>query len=180
MTTEQIKECPICFKEIDNRAKKCPYCHHWQTKWHTITFHPLFGVIPIILILAPILYMFSANLEDLFSEGADYADHINSLEVKNTKMSFGATDGGNTVCVIGDIFNKSPLKWKEIKLEVQYFNEESERVDVVDDHLFEYTSSVIPNTTSSFKISSPIEFPKTQYHSFKVFIRHAKDGSVKW
>jgi RNA polymerase subunit RPABC4/transcription elongation factor Spt4 len=31
MSTMPAKTCKTCFMEIDSRAKKCPYCHTWQT-----------------------------------------------------------------------------------------------------------------------------------------------------
>ena len=39
----QQKVCPICAQSIGAAAKKCPFFHRWQTRWHTTVFHPIFS-----------------------------------------------------------------------------------------------------------------------------------------
>ena len=49
-----MKKCRSCQKEIDNKAKKCPYCQEKQGNW--IQRHPLLtsilGVIVFVIVLA--------------------------------------------------------------------------------------------------------------------------------
>jgi len=89
MTNEKIKICKMCFKEISDKAKKCPYCQHWQNKWSLITFHPLFAMIPMIIMLGIFLTLWGGLFEKIFDPGEPFSKHKNSIIIEQTKMKFG-------------------------------------------------------------------------------------------
>lgn len=172
------KICKMCYKEIDSRAKKCPFCQHWQNKFSMVVWHPAFAVF---LIMIPYLVVFifaGVMFESMFDKGEDFTPYRNQITINKTELKFGETSYGPTVVVMGEIKNNSNLSWKDVQLEVRFYGNNEKLVDT--DQKNKYSFVVPANDISTFKVSIPREFPEVQYTSFKVRILSAKDSRTMW
>jgi succinate dehydrogenase flavin-adding protein (antitoxin of CptAB toxin-antitoxin module) len=172
MKNENTTVCKMCDMEISPKAKKCPYCQHFQNKWLMIAYHPLFFIISMVVIVA----LMGMNLETLFSEGESFADYRNAVSVVEPKMVFGVTGCEHkspTVAILGRIQNDSPVSWKDVRLEATFFDKEGRLIDATQKE--QYSFMVAAKDNGTFKLSFQREFPETQYDSFKVRIISAKD-----
>lgn len=164
------KTCKMCYKEIDSRAKKCPYCQHWQNKMSMIVLHPVVAVIPVVIILA----MLGFSYETMFSRGEDFTVYRDQIEIIETKLKFGENRcGGSTVAVMGIMVNNSDVPWEDVHLEVRFYDGEKKLIDT--DQEEKYSFVVPANDSSTFKVSKPREFPEEQYNSVQVRVLSAKD-----
>lgn len=175
MNTEETKTCKMCYKEISSKAKKCPYCQHWQNKWSMITFHPLFGMIPVMVVFIALIALLGKDFKSTFSDGEPFSQHAALLSIKETQMVFGVNECEHkspTVAILGKIRNESNFAWKDIKLEAQFFDKEGKMIDTTQR---ETLSTVPANGECTFKLSFKREFPQENYARFKIRIISAKD-----
>ncbi len=178
MQENEIKTCKMCFKEIPDKAKKCPYCQHWQNKWSLIVFNPLFAMIPMLILIILYTSLLAGMIDKFINQGEEFSKYKNSILVEKSKMKFGVKTSCKgakypTVVIIGKLKNHSNISWKEVALEVQIFNKEGKLIDTKQEEKYSF---VVPaHEETAFKISFEMEFPKVEYNSFMVFIRSAKD-----
>jgi len=176
MSTEETKICKMCYMEINPKAKKCPYCQHWQNKWSMITFHPLFVMIPGIIIFTAIFGFMGKMFQTTFSEGEPFSQYASAVSIIETKMVFGVSGCEHkspTVAVLGKIRNDSGVSWKDIKLEARFFDKDVKLIDTTQQEKYSFTAPA--NDESTFKLSFKREFPQENYNSFKIRIISAKD-----
>jgi hypothetical protein len=172
------KTCKMCYKEIDRRAKKCPYCQHLQNKISMVVFHPAFGIF---LVLTPMLlvYIFvGLFFKGIFNQGEDFTPYRNQITISESELKFGETSRGPTVVVIGKMTNNSSLSWKDVQLEVRFYDKNEKLVDT--DQKEKYSFVVPENDISTFKVSIPREFPEVQYANCEVRILSAADARTMW
>jgi len=172
MKNENTTVCKLCDMEISAKAKKCPYCQHFQNKWLVIAYHPMFAVIYIVIMAA----LMGTMIESMFSEGESFADYHNALSVVETKMVFGVTGCEHkspTVVVLGKIQNDSPISWKDVRLEATFFDKDGKLIDAAQKEYYAFI--VAAKDKGTFKLSFQREFPEEQYDSFKVRIVSADD-----
>lgn len=180
MSTEETKICKMCYKEISSKAKKCPYCQHWQNKWSLITFHPLFGMIPVMVVFIALIALLGKSFKSTFAEGEPFSQHAASLSINETQMVFGVNECEHksaTVAILGKIRNESNISWKDIKLEARFFDKEGKMIDTTQDQKY---ITVPSNGESAFKLSFKREFPQENYDSFKIRIISAKDERTRF
>ena len=176
MNEINTKNCKACFKKIDKRTKKCPYCHHWQG------MSPLvFNLLPtfILLLFMAFLIMFMVLLKKEITEGENFAPYKDQLSVTDTKIKFGEKESrGPTVVILGTLTNTSNISWKNIHFEVKFFNAKGEHVDT--DNEREYFLLVPAKDSVSFKVSLSREFPEKEYNACSVRVVSAKDVRAIW
>lgn len=63
-TNPAKKTCKICCMEIQKEARKCPFCHHFQTRLSTVMFHPAFAILFAFTPFAGILIFLTTIRED--------------------------------------------------------------------------------------------------------------------
>ena len=178
MTENKMKTCKMCFKEISEQAKKCPYCLHWQNKLNLITFHPLFALTPIAIFFGICCLLLAGMFENLFHQGEPFSKYKSSIIIEKCKMKFGANIYDKetkhpTVAIMGKLKNNSDISWKGVVLEVQIFDKAGKLIDTKQKEKYSF---VVPaHEEAAFKVSFEMEFPREEYNSVKVFIRSAKD-----
>ncbi len=177
MIQDELKNCKVCCMAIPAKARKCPHCHHWQDKWSLVIFHPLFAIIPTLMIFLVMFGFLGTMFKFTFAEGEPFSKHQNAVALVETEMLFGEVSGcktpSPTVAVIGKIRNSSPVTWKEITLEGQFFDKDGRMVDATQQ--LKYSFIAPANGDCAFKISFQREFPQERYSSFKVRVVSAKD-----
>jgi RNA polymerase subunit RPABC4/transcription elongation factor Spt4 len=170
----ETKACALCAEPIRVAAKICPYCRSVQPRWKRqrqveqwtgFAFFFLMG-----LVLLSFLYV-------IIMPGRNFELFQNQFTVIDPEMSFDVTTNGNYISTIGQIRNGSPYAWKDVYVEVQYFNKEGKMIDTCTRE--DYGEIIFAGDTQAFKVRGPADKPESEYSTQKVFIRSAKD-SRKW
>jgi hypothetical protein len=177
MKNENTTVCKMCYMEINPKAKKCPYCQHFQSKWLMIAYHPLFFIISMVMMVA----IMGTMLETTFSEGETFANYRGAVSVVETKMVFGVSGCAHkspTIAILGKIQNSSVVSWKDVRLEATFFDKDGRLIDATQKE--QYSFMVASKDICTFKLSFQREFPETQYDSFKVRIISAKDEKKRF
>jgi len=183
MPESEKKTCLVCFMEIPAQAKKCPYCLESQYKWTMRPFHPLLVQIPFIAVFLAMMFWLGTMFKTMNPDGVTFSSAQDKVSVENAFMAFGedecCKDGKfQSVAVIGTLKNSSPVSWKDLRLEVQFFDKDGKLSDAVQQGQYSY---FLPgNGEAKFKVSARREFPKESYASFKVRVMNAKDAVEKY
>jgi hypothetical protein len=160
--------------EIPEAARKCPHCHHFQTRAATLMFHPGFMVLCPTIPLLILLFSFV----QLFDKGEDYEKYRAQIVIEESELAFGDTKSGPTVAVLGTVKNTSPVPWREITFHADFFDADGRRVDVGQREA--YSMQLPSNAASSFKVSFRREFPETNYVRHEIRVVAAQDARSKW
>ena len=88
-------------------------------------------------------------------------------------MQFGTGERGRYVTTVGTVKNDSDYGWKDVQIEVRYFNQEGKLIDVG----IQFISDVIiqPHSESAFRVRTIADQPESLYASHTVSVRTAKD-----
>lgn len=178
MEENNTKLCKMCYKEIPGKAKKCPYCHHWQSKFSMIVWNP---VVPVIAFLIPYAF-FMYMLANMFEKGEDFTPYRNQITIGDSELKFGEKKCGETVAetvaVIGTMSNKSSVPWKDVQIEVRFYDGNGRMIDSKQQK--DYPFEVPADGNAAFKVSTLREFPKEQYVKYNVSIISASDARSRW
>ncbi len=163
-----MKTCKMCLKEIDQRARKCPYCQHYQFVIRTIIHNPSFILISFVLGWLLVLW-FMDNRTEPKDYLNSYSDHV---EILNSRIEFGSNSCGETVTIIGNLKNKSDIEWSSPEFEIKYYDKDNNFTDTeqVDKHSF----NIPANETLPFKLSMRKEFDGSKYIGYDVRIINAR------
>jgi hypothetical protein len=170
----ETKPCAFCAEPIRVAARVCPYCRNLQPRWRSKKQLEAWGSLVMLLIMG-CGFMFSIHL--LFGPGRDFEPFQNQIKIINSEMHFSQTTNGNFISTIGQIRNDSSYAWKDLQLEVQYFDKDAHMIDTrTEDH---YGEIIPAGATQAFRLRGPADKPESAYSIQKVFVRSAKDSS-KW
>ena len=164
-----MKECKMCFKEIDKRAKKCPYCQHWQSKFQSFTRNPAFSIIIVICIMVFSSWFFNSQ----FTPKNNFDTYKNQVEITKSNIDFGNSSCGETVTIIGNIKNNSAIDWKSLNFEVVYYDKENNITDTEQIEKFSFTLPA--NKEVPFKLSMKKEFGDAQYVGYETRVISARE-----
>jgi len=176
------KTCKTCCMEIPAGAKKCPYCHHWQHPPATFMSHPLFVMSLFLLFFVVPFFVFSAltaaSFRHTFGSGEPFRNYAGQITVAETKPAFGHDQFGPVVVVIGKMKNSSPVEWKDVRFQVDFFNHKGELMDTGQQET--YAWRVPEGEEAAFKVSFTRQFPEKEYVSHKVRVISATDGRQRF
>ena len=168
MNEAEPKTCPLCCEPVRPMARKCPHCQHYLNKWVLAAYHPLIATSPILVLFAGSIFWLASVLH----RGEDFASYRSQIHVTDTQMKFGETSKEATVAVVGNIQNDSSIPWKDVRLEVQFFDSTNKPMDAKT----AYTTDIPAHDHAAFKFSQRREFPQEEYHSFVVRALIARDA----
>lgn len=165
--------CFVCCMEIPAAAKICPYCKQKITSRKPIIIPSNYGLASILLSVICLLVLSSFVYFNILSNDESFADYQHLVTSEVTEMKFRTGDWGGEsspqeVVVFGKIKNESPLKWKDLLLEVQMFNKDGELIDV--EHSSNSLLRVSSNGQRDFSVTSTLDYFAEEYSSAKVRI----------
>jgi hypothetical protein len=173
--SSEIKSCRMCCMSIPAKARKCPYCHHFQTRLSMVAFHPgfavFFAVLPVLAVFGFMGYM----VQHMFDEGEDFQKHAGQIKVVQSELSFGESENGPTVAVIGKVRNNGDVNWKEALFHVEFRDANGKLIDASQNRNY-YGTYVPAHGELGFKVSFRREFPEASYASHTIRVIAAKDG----
>jgi hypothetical protein len=169
------KICRQCKEEIKASAKKCRYCHSIQggigATLSNPAYAPLIGIAMAVPFMLVAYYFFISRLG---RDEREFEKYRSLVVVQDSKIHTAKEGDNNFVSTIGVIKNNSDKKWKELRIEVQYFNQSGALIDTQSDT--DYSLVLLPNTEHAFRVREPADKPEAEYASHKVFIRDAKNA----
>lgn len=172
----ETKTCKMCGMGIPAKARKCPYCHHWQ-RWFSLQ-NPL---IVVLCIFIPLFCIFGATMDTVlrrpFREWERFDKHADQVTIAESKMEFGEDQCGPAVIVVGKVANSASVDWKDVRFQVDFFNPKGEFFDTGQQEI--YTWRLPANQETAFKVSFHRQFPQKEYTNYKVRVDSAVD-SRQW
>jgi len=170
---DETKPCDYCAEPIRTAARVCPYCRHLQSRWQ---FKKQLEAWSFLLVFGLMIFGGLYCMKNAIGPGRDFKQFQSQILISNPEMHFGASTNGNFISTIGQMQNQSPYSWKNIQLEVQYFDKDGRLIDTRMDERYGY---VLPaGETQSFRIRGPADKPEAAYITQKVFVRAAKDSNT--
>ena len=113
-------------------------------------------------------------LTRFMDRGESFDSYRSQVHVTHSELEFGDLPSkGPTVAVVGTIHNDSHVAWKDINIEVQFFDKAHKLIDTKQTR--DYSGSLQPKDNGAFKVSQPREFNQADYASYEVRILDAKD-----
>lgn len=168
----------MCCSEVAEKARKCPHCHHFQNRTVMILYHPAFAATMVLVPFLTAFFLMLLSFEKLFDQGRDFQVYRNQVTITESNLAFGDTKSGETVAVLGMMKNSGPVGWKDVLLQVEFFNQQGKRIDT--EQRREFPFDIPPNETVPFKVSVRREFSKESYAKHAIRIISAKDSRARW
>jgi ribosomal protein L40E len=166
----EMKVCKMCAMEIPAKARKCPHCHHWQSRFHMVVWHPAFAIV----FLIPLMIAYGLMMGTFFDRGKDFQPYRDQVKVTSTEIKFSDDPNSEHVAVVGRLKNDSDRDWKELILSVEFYDAEGKLVDGGQD--VKYAYYIAAHDEGSFRVLFQRHFPKESYISCNVKVVYAKEG----
>ena len=170
MNEVESKTCPLCCEPVRPAARKCPHCQHYLNKWVLAAYHPLIALSPMLIMVAIGFYLLSRAID----RGESFEAFRSQVRVTHSELRPGELPTGPTVAVVGTIHNESNIAWKDLAIEVQFFDKSHKLIDTKQRR--DYSLSLPPKGDCAFKVSQPREFDLADYASHEVRVITAKDA----
>ena len=123
------------------------------------------------------LIMFGAGfylLSRAIDQGQGFESYRSQIHVTHSELELGELPNGPTAAVVGTIHNDSNVGWKDLTIEVQFFDKAHKLIDAKQQR--GYALSLPPKDNCAFKVSQPREFNSTDYASHEVRVLSARDA----
>ena len=123
------------------------------------------------------LIMFGAGfylLSRAIDRGESFEAFSSQVHVTHSELQLGELPAGPTVAVVGTIHNDSNIAWKDLTIEVQFFDKSHKLIDTKQRR--DYLLSLPPKNNCAFKVSQPREFTLADYASHEVRVVGAHDA----
>ena len=176
------KTCKVCFSEIDQRAKKCPFCHQWQGRLQAVLVPPnVAGLIATLIMLGlfiPLLVWMGRSV----GPGRDVAPYVDQIHVVNSHIEFSEwSEGKPIVEVIGLMRNDSEYSWKDVDIEVRFFDHHDEMFDTANTiGRHGLGRPILPGQEQSFTVTTTRDHPPERYTSHEARVTSALDGRQRF
>ena len=118
-----------------------------------------------------------STLETPFREWDRFSSHSAEIAIVENKMEFGEDQCGPAVIVVGTVRNSSPVDWKDVRFQVDFFDQTGQLFDTGQQE--QYTYRLPAGQSTSFKVSFRRQFPEKKYSKHTVRVVSAVD-SRKW
>ncbi len=172
---EQTKVCPHCAETIKVQAKVCPHCRYWQKRWSFR--NPEVSVTLSVVMMFGLVAGFSIFFDRMFGPKEDFAPYRDKVSVVSSQFSHRTNDNVLFNTVVGTITNRTEVAWKDVGVEAQFFDKAGKQIDAITVNTSDYHSVVVlPHGEAAFKIEGKAARPESDYNSFKVTIRCARDA----
>lgn len=168
MTEPDTRICPFCAETIRRAARLCPHCRTLQGRWSAYL-----GVALALMTLTFLVVVAGGAFVAyrLFNPGKAFAPYRDQFSITTSSRQFSTNERGRYVTTVGTVRNNSDYAWKEVQLEVRYFDQQGKLIDVGN----QIISAVEPHSESAFRVRTLADQPESRYENHKVYVRTGKD-----
>jgi hypothetical protein len=169
MSDATSKPCTRCCEPIPLGALRCPRCQSWQSLWDYITgdAQAKYSLIFLPLMLIPMIWFWPRR-------GADFAAYRDQIEILESQLRVQDKGYAKDIVTLGRLRNNSPVKWKDVCFEVQFFDAEGKLVGAKSAE--EHEMVLLPGSEHAFQVTATAEAPPASYASQKIYILDARDA----
>jgi hypothetical protein len=182
---EPTKTCPHCAETIKTAAVVCPHCRYWQKKWSWYNPKVLtaFGLV----VMTAYFVGIGIFMDTMFGSKEQFATYRDEITVVSSQHSQRISTSGCDsninvyVTVVGTLTNRSDIAWKDVGVEAQFLDKSGKQFDAITVNADQYRgTTLLPHGEAAFKIEGRAARPESDYGSYKVVVRWAKDVNQKF
>ena len=177
---EQTKVCPHCAETIKAAAVVCPHCRYWQTKWSL--YNPKLLAALGLVVMTAYFAGIGIFMDKVFGPKEQFATYRDEIAVVSSQLSRRISTSGCDsnvnvyVTVVGTLTNRSNITWKDVGVEAQFLDKSGKQFDAITVNADEYRgTTVLSHGEAAFKIEGRAARPESDYGTYKVIVRWAKD-----
>lgn len=172
MSDASQKPCRHCREQIPSAATRCPKCQSWQSARAYLSGNPQAWLG---LLTLPFLLLLLLPLWRVFDGGADFSRYTDQVEILEAEFHVPDQErSSRDLVTIGRLRNNSPVRWKDVVFEVQFFDKHGKLVGAKSDEDMDLV--LVPGEEHAFQVTMRAELPVERYASQKVFVRHAREA----
>ena len=119
---------------------------------------------------------FLVFLGRLLNPGINFFPYRDGIVVVESRMNTQEVGKDSVVHVVTVITNQTDIAWKEIQLDVRFFDQTGK---LIDGRTYLESSTILPHGESAFRINTHPSHPLSDYDSYKIFVRYARDARVR-
>jgi hypothetical protein len=177
--TTDNKVCPHCAETIKEAAKVCPHCRYWQKKWSLQNPTILISIWIIIWIV--VVCFLGVFFDEKFGSKEQFATYRDDISVVNSQFSHRIAGSNLMITVVGTLTNRSDVGWKDVSVEAQFTDKSGKLFDAITANADDYRGvTILPRGEAAFKIEGKAARPESDYDTYKVYARWAKDVNALW
>jgi len=169
------KFCPYCSEEVKPAAKVCPHCRQWLSLFSLR--NPTVALFSVSLLYAILTIALLTYVGRLMNPGMDFSPYRNSISVTESRMNFQFIESNQMIFVVGVLTNKGNLPWKDVHLDVRFYNRSGEMIDATSGEAY---SVIYPGADLAFRTKCAPSHNISEYDSWKVFIGSAQDPKTRF
>lgn len=124
-----LKSCKSCFKEIDGRATKCPYCQAFQQKWRNPQV--LAGLISLFFIPMAFLPLYFSG----FLTKPKFDDYRKNV-ILTERAYFH--DGADKTRFILELDNRTDKKWEDANVQILFKDANGSVIGVTNENVYNF------------------------------------------
>lgn len=171
MNSEVVRVCPYCAEQIKPVAKVCPWCQQWLSLFSLR--NPGVGLAVFNLCALILIVGFLVMFNRLTGSGIDFSPYRNGISLVESRMNLKDAGTNSMVYVVAVLTNHTDIAWRQIQLDVRFFNQAGTLIDA---RTACDSSTILDHGESAFRINVTPCRALSEYDSYKVFVRAARDN----
>jgi len=177
---EQTKVCPHCAETIKATAVVCPHCRYWQKKWSLYNPKVLtaFGLV----VMTAYFVGVGIFIDAMFGPKEQFEIYRDEITIVSSQLSHRISTSGCDsnvnmyITIVGTLTNRSNITWKDVGVEAQFLDKSGKQFDAITVNADEYRGvTILPHGEATFKIEGKTARPGSDYDTYKVIVRWARD-----
>lgn len=171
MSEEISRNCPYCAEQIKITAKICPWCRQWL-RLFSLRNPAVFAAV-FYLCLLFFVVVFLIFFKRLLNPGMDFSPYRNGISVVESRMNLEDAGKDSSVHVVAVITNQTDIAWKHVQLDVRFFDKTGTLIDA---RVYSDGATILPHGESALRINTKPCHALSDYKSYQLFIRSARDA----